>query len=252
MNDRFAEHLQAYLDGELSREGREEIERRLHGDAALREELETLSAAREALLRLDRKTAPTGIPERVIARVRTGAHGPSSLRVSGLQRVAASVALVLLPAAGFLAGHWVGSTSMITNPQPSESSAPPAGISSYLFLLHGTGQLPPNVPEEQRSWRQQQFTTWANSLRDDGKLVVADDLSDDGGRGVWANGAEDPAEAWFTSSWAVPSRFYIIRAWSYEEALRVARSSPHLEYGGSITVRLIDQPVPASAGASAR
>ncbi len=252
MNDRFAEHLQAYLDGELSGEGREEVERRLHGDAALREELETLSAAREALLRLDRKTAPTGIPERVIARVRTGAHGPSSLRVSGLQRVAASVALVLLPAAGFLAGHWVGSTSMITNPQPSESSAPPAGISSYLFLLHGTGQLPPNVPEEQRSWRQQQFTTWANSLRDDGKLVVADDLSDDGGRGVWANGAEDPAEAWFTSSWAVPSRFYIIRAWSYEEALRVARSSPHLEYGGSITVRLIDQPVPASAGASAR
>ena len=105
MNDRFAERLQAYLDGELSGEGREEVERRLRSDAALREELEMLSAAREALLSLDRKTAPSGIPERVIARVRTDTRGPSSLRVSSLKRVAASIALVLLPAAGFLAGH---------------------------------------------------------------------------------------------------------------------------------------------------
>jgi hypothetical protein len=33
----------------------------------------------------------------------------------------------------------------------------------------------------------------------------------------------------------------VVRAWDYDQALEVARTSPHLAFGGSVTVRMITE-----------
>ena len=94
---------------------------------------------------------------------------------------------------------------------------------------------------EAQSWRDLQYTNWADSLLGTGRLVRADDLSEDNGQGVWSDGNEDPGEAWFPGPWAVPTRSYVVRAWDYDQALDIARTSPHLAFGGSVTVRQITE-----------
>ena len=112
------------------------------------------------------------------------------------------------------------------------------GPSDFLVLLHGNAGAS-ELAVEARSWRDLQYTNWADSLLGTGRLVRADDLSADSGQGVWANGDEDPGEAWFPGSWAVPTRSYVVKAWDYDQALDIARTSPHLAFGGSVTVRQI-------------
>ncbi len=145
-----------------------------------------------------------------------------------------------------MVGYRVGITrgpEMALAPEATPASAPalfPAadGPSDFLVLLHGNAGAG-ELGAEQRSWRDLQYTNWADSLMGTGRLVRADDLSDDSGQGVWADGNVNEGEVWFACSRVVPSRAYVVKAWDYDQALDIARTSPHLAFGGSVTVRRI-------------
>ncbi|HVT38217.1 MAG TPA: YciI family protein [Gemmatimonadaceae bacterium] len=79
---------------------------------------------------------------------------------------------------------------------------------------------------------------WADRLRSDGRLVLAEKLSDDPGRLLGSARASDTLA--YTRSGDRLGGFYIIRADSYDDAKRVARTGPALPLGERIEIRLIE------------
>ncbi len=101
----------------------------------------------------------------------------------------------------------------------------------FLLLIRGNepNQL---LPEAQLT---QEYRAWAEELAGRGTLVVAEKLDDEG---RWLDAAERPPDDLQSS---VVSGFFIIRAAGYDEAVAIARLSPHIRYGGTIEVRALDR-----------
>jgi hypothetical protein len=252
MNERNKELLQAYLDGELDTDAHQDLEQRLASDPALKDELTRLSFVRDSIKSLPKAEAPVNLADEILRRARETAPTPAAASPgqghtgpvpwSTPWRVAAGIALLLLPGSGFAAGYGMGISRA-----PGSTSTPETvlavasdGQNDFLVLLHGSAGEE-GLAVEQRSWRDLQYADWADRLVETGTLVRADDLSEDSGQGVWADGTVDPGETWFAGAWTVPTRAYVVRAWDYDEALEVARTSPHLAFGGSVTVRMITE-----------
>jgi hypothetical protein len=83
-----------------------------------------------------------------------------------------------------------------------------------------------------------EYGAWADSLRREGELVMAEKLSD-------AHVNVPPAKA-VGASHRIPTGLFIVRARSLDEATTVAESSPHLKYGGRILLTAIDHRSTAS------
>ena len=252
MSERSKELLQAYLDGELDTDAHADLEQRLASDPALKDELTRLSFVRDSIKSLPKAEAPVNLADEILRRARETAPTPAAASPGQGHagpapwltpwRVAAAIALLLLPGGGFAAGYGMGiSRAPGSTPTPEAVLAVASdGQSDFLVLLHGSAGEE-ELAVEQRSWRDLQYAEWADRLVETGSLVRADDLSDDSGRGVWADGTVDPGETWFAGAGTVPTRAYVVRAWDYDEALEVARTSPHLAFGGSVTVRMITE-----------
>lgn len=108
---------------------------------------------------------------------------------------------------------------------------------AYLLLLHGTASTPP--PEGTTPVRIADYRRWAQNLDDGGHLVTARKLTDDTGH--WLAPSALPAER--PNSLSITG-YFIVRAEDYNEAVRLARSSPHLRHGGFIEVRAIENTEP--------
>ncbi|MGH7469923.1 MAG: YciI family protein [Longimicrobiales bacterium] len=123
--------------------------------------------------------------------------------------------------------------------QPRAQPALPSD-GMFLLLLH---EAPPSGPRpytaEQLNAIIGEYRDWANTLRSDGRLISAEKLRDDAGRWLAPEGATAPVV-----SADVVSGYFVIRARDYEEALTLARHSPHLKYGGTIEVRAIESTTP--------
>ena len=141
-------------------------------------------------------------------------------RYAPLLRAAASIALVLVGAAG----------GFLARGAESPSGALPAGTSTFLLLVRGE-EPEGTVPGESLV---QEYRDWASSLADEGRLAGANKLTDEPGR-------------WISGSTAGESRtrsdiqgYFLVHASSYGEALEIAGASPHIRYGGTFEIRQID------------
>lgn len=139
-------------------------------------------------------------------------------RRSGLGRVLAALAAAATFAAiGFGAGSW-----------RARASAP--GATGPLFVLLLTDEAGAGTaPASAMGARVEEYRSWAIRLRQQGRLVGAEKLKD-------AAEVLGPAAADGTRI----SGYFVIRAASRQEALDLARSHPHLRYGGAIALREID------------
>ena len=137
-------------------------------------------------------------------------------------------------AAALLAGVLLGGTAGLTIKPKSEATASVAAGPMYLLLLHESTREQQEVTAAQLDSIVGEYRNWARRLQTEQKLVGAEKLRDEAGR--WL----DPAG---TLTLAEPdehvSGYFVIRAQNYDEAVAVARSSPHLKYGGTIEVRAI-------------
>ena len=104
----------------------------------------------------------------------------------------------------------------------------------YLLLLdEPAGYQAAVTPDEQRA-RVREYAAWAGLLSEENHLVTAGEL-ESGGTIVSSRRTAPLAPA------ASPTGYFLIRARSPEEAERLARSSPHLKYGGEVVVRPVVQ-----------
>lgn len=154
----------------------------------------------------------------------------SALRADGLIRpnwswsfMARTAAALLLFSAGASAGYWL---SPAAAPHRSQSSAP----SRYLLLLAGDV-----TPAADGSTRASEYGEWARHLAMRGIAVSGEELT---------NHAETVAarsDASFPDLASVGG-YFIIEADDDEAAAALARTCPHVKYGGSVIVRRVTPP----------
>ena len=172
--------------------------------------------ARLAVLAGDEAPHPHAEPRTVHELQRTGQLGTRS-RFGRLSRVLLPIAagLILL-----LGGMWLG-----------RRSSGGTGVPRFaLFLLEdATFQ---GVPQVGHDALVAEYSAWAGNLAQQGKLLLGEEL---GGR-AWPLGAS--GEAGLDMAQSITGLF-ILTTTSEAEAMAIARSCPHLRYGGGIVVRPI-------------
>ena len=112
---------------------------------------------------------------------------------------------------------------------------------NFMLLLH-------QVPQERRPKSAEDFAAvlkeymaWTDRIRAEGRHKGGHKLTFDAGKVVAAaNGQVTVTDGPFAESKEVVGGFYLISAADYEDACRVAATSPHLTYGGRIEVRQVD------------
>ena len=133
----------------------------------------------------------------------------------------ALAAAVVIALEGGAAGFGIGA---------ARAEAPPVDHRrQYLLLVHDNEAVERAVREQGMEAIVERYAAWARSLADDGRLVGAEHLT--------------PTPAWIGAATPAPSSisgYFLIRADSREEALDIARQSPHAELGGVVEVRGIE------------
>lgn len=139
--------------------------------------------------------------------------------------------------AAALAGITLGSVGGYVAGQRSAEPAPPAiagtdtRTSFVLLLEEPASQWPPAAPLARPGYFEWMDSLVANGLYEDGVR-----LAEDEGWYLGAGGSQAPAGSRPVSA-ANYSGMFVIRARDYDEAVAIARTSPHLQYGGILVRR---------------
>lgn len=109
-------------------------------------------------------------------------------------------------------------------------------MSQYLLLLRG-GEFE-HYSQEEMGNIVQKYMDWADELRKDGIYKVSQELKRDGRVLSVKNG--EVVDGPYTETKEAVGGFYLIEAKDYDEAVKVSRNCPHLNYGGTIELREIN------------
>lgn len=187
-------------------------------------ESELSQAERDAVAALHREAPPPQSLEDATVEA-LERRGLLAARGNPARRLAWTGAAIAASLAMFGAGLALGGRS---------PAAPPESGSSYLMLLYeGSSYAQPARGHE--SDRVHEYARWARAGRRQGEVLRGEKLRDK----VEVVGNQDGA---LTSPHA-PERltgFFIIRAADRRAALEIARSCPHVHYGGTVVLREID------------
>jgi hypothetical protein len=108
----------------------------------------------------------------------------------------------------------------------------PVETREYLLLLEEpAGYQAARSDAEQRE-RVREYGSWAGELSRDHHLISAGELEPGGS-------VLSPSASRALPPDATPTGYFLIQAESLDAAERLARSSPHLRYGGAIVVRAV-------------
>jgi len=113
---------------------------------------------------------------------------------------------------------------------------------NYMLFLHVNPDQPrPSSPDEALAITKT-YVAWTDRARAEGRLRAGHKLTSDAGKIMLSKGGRTSiTDGPFAESKDVIGGFWMISAKDYDEACRVAESSPHLSYGGRIEVREIDE-----------
>lgn len=113
---------------------------------------------------------------------------------------------------------------------------------SYMLLLREEPDVFERMSPEELQQAIERYRAWTESLRDSGRYLASDKLTDGEGRVVTRVGGKVRVrDGPYTETKEVIGGYYAIRAADYDEATELAESSPHLDYGGTVEIREIDQ-----------
>jgi hypothetical protein len=202
----------------LDDEQRKELSAHIQSCESCAAEAEKMTATWKELGEL---TVPRPAPQAAFEFGRRLTAQRSRHRYAPLLRLAASIALVLLGAAG---------GSFLARSGEAPPGAPPGGGTTFPLPVRGD-QPDDQVPGERLV---QEYRDWALSLAGEGRLAGANKLTDEPGRWLSGSAAGDDRTR------SDIQGYFLVNASSYSEALRIAEASPHIRYGGTFEIRQID------------
>jgi hypothetical protein len=107
----------------------------------------------------------------------------------------------------------------------------------FILLLHRPAGPASALSAQQIAAMTGDYVAW----RAEGRLKAGEKLTNDGGKVLLSEaGRIVVTDGPFAESKELLGGFYLIAAEDYDEACRIARSCPHLKYGGRIELRQID------------
>lgn len=114
-------------------------------------------------------------------------------------------------------------------------------MSEYALLLHedpsGLAEL--SADEIEKVIRE--YVAWREQLVAQGRLAGGKKLRDEGGRWLTREDGEvRVVDGPYAEAKEVMGGYFLITAADYAEAVEIARTCPHLEYGGRIELREVE------------
>lgn len=111
-------------------------------------------------------------------------------------------------------------------------------MSSFMLLLHESPTEYDNVAPAEMQAIFARYMTWWQGLGAEGKIVHSNKLQDEGGRAITrAKGKVVVVDGPYAEAREVVSGYFVIKADSYDEAVKIAMTCPHLERDGRVDVR---------------
>ncbi|MEM1186693.1 MAG: YciI family protein [Planctomycetota bacterium] len=111
----------------------------------------------------------------------------------------------------------------------------------FMLALHDDPRGFDDLSPEEMQQIVRRYTEWAGKLAEEGRMAGGEKLSDDGGKVIRRDGGEAVVkDGPYSETKEVFAGFFLIHANSYEDAVEVSRTCPHLEYGGTIEIRAVD------------
>jgi hypothetical protein len=112
----------------------------------------------------------------------------------------------------------------------------------YMLLLYDDpATFAAMSPEEMQAIIEKYFA-WGERLRAAGVLRAGDKLTDDPGRVMRGrHGQVRVTDGPYSETKEALGGYYLLEAETYDRAVEWARECPHLEYGGTIEVRQVDE-----------
>ena len=188
---------------------------------------ELTPAQRDALGRLPREAEPPARLEQATVAALT-ARGLLRLPRRRFVAPLALAASLLLFAAGLAIGRFGGET---TPAAPADRRPRFA-----LFLYEGPEyELPPAGEMEERV---REYVAWASAERTDGTVEGGEKLKDGDDVAIEPDGSAGAVQSHRGESRL--AGYFLIRAVDQRTALEIARSCPHVRYGGRIVLREIE------------
>jgi hypothetical protein len=118
-------------------------------------------------------------------------------------------------------------------------------MARFMLLLHDDPSTWMTFSPDQMQRAIEKYMAWGAKLRETGVLVSSDKLTEDPGRIVKGkNGQLRVTDGPFSETKEVLGGYYTITAASYEDAVRYVQDCPHLEFGGTIEIRQVDEMTP--------
>lgn len=114
-------------------------------------------------------------------------------------------------------------------------------MNTFMLLLYDNPrELATMSPTEMQSVIER-YSAWAADLAAKGLHAGGNKLTDDGGRHISRQSQKISAtDGPYMEAKEVVGGYFLIRANSLEEAERITRDCPHLDYGGHIELRKVD------------
>jgi len=111
-----------------------------------------------------------------------------------------------------------------------------------LFLHEQTTFRLPGTSRDEVTRIINEYSAWAMKMRDEGRYVGSNKLTDDPGKIIRPKGGKAvTTDGPYAETKEIVSGYFCIKAANYEEAVSIAQGCPHLKYGGEIEVRMIHE-----------
>ena len=112
----------------------------------------------------------------------------------------------------------------------------------YMLLLYDDPATFARMSPEEMQRIIEKYIAWGQKLRTAGVLRAGDKLTDDPGRVMRARDHQvRVTDGPYSETKEALGGYYLLETESYDGAVDWARGCPHLEYGGTIEVRQVDE-----------
>lgn len=115
-------------------------------------------------------------------------------------------------------------------------------MAQFLLLLYDDPSFFSGLTAARMKQVVKEYTDWGKKLRRQGRMLGGQKLTFEGGRVLRCQGKKPVVtDGPYAEAKEVLGGFVLIAADSYDEAVEIARTCPHLKYGLSTHVRQIDE-----------
>ena len=111
----------------------------------------------------------------------------------------------------------------------------------FLLLARSNGQPWKDLSAEEAQRIVQQYMDWSQRMREAGRLPGSNKLTDNEGRVLSGSGAQMTVkDGPYSETKEVVGGYWLVEAADYDEAVKLAKDSPHLRFG-TIEIRAIEE-----------